>query len=702
MVNQMQKKSQRDLWAIGLALCANLFIFVPTGFAATYYIRAYDSTKYNGDGMSANWASSPGGGGAWNGPEGAKSAGWTSTVGGGDTVYFIGTFIRERLNRVGVLDIDFPSGSAGNYVVFRGDYPEAPGVLTNFVKDSAADGLHPSKWGFLYELHFARGSIEPLYGDTITNGGTATGFVTHVKKAAGDWASGDASGTLHIWQKSGTFDNDDPIQVGTSTVAHVDGGDATRTETYFNEGLKIYDSRGLFEYFNSISDYKELKKQTDVSKVIEGPPGSYYEIESGAYSGYWVKPYDASNLINNNIRFSYFPGYRLRMDRDGDYIRFYNLSFYGDAPTLNTYHAGGASDYVEWKNIYFWRTPAFLWPAGTFNHWTWTGNVHDGDGFVSGAHIYNTCVNPAESIIDHWIIENSYFSGVHSGSDAHAIGFQGNANNVIIRNNAITDSGSGIVLWKGSCGTQNNFEITYNLIYGLNGSYEGQGRSKCHGIVMQSGASESRDGIVIAHNVLKDPINCDFASDDYHGLGIRTISKSGHQVKVYNNTVINYPVSFEFEGDSRDNDVDFRNNISLNPGYYHVHTNGYSAHALEDHNLYHSSSDNNMWYWDKKGLSFTEYNSQVKAGSGIVVNGASLTGDPGLDDYGRPAAVSDLVADAGAKVGYKYLMDAYVWPQATVGSAVPQISDDPSPDIGAYMRPDDGKISTPTGLRILP
>ena len=147
------------------------------------------------------------------------------------------------------------------------------------------------------------------------------------------------------------------------------------------------------------------------------------------------------------------------MDRDGDYIRFYRMNFYGDAPTLNTYHAGGSSDYVEWKECYFWRTPAFRWPAGTFNHWTWTGNVHDGDGFVSAGHIYNTCINPAKSVINNWLIEKSYFGGVHGGSDAHALGFQGNANNVTIRYNTITDCGSGIVLWKGGCGTQNNFSL---------------------------------------------------------------------------------------------------------------------------------------------------------------------------------------------------------------------------------------------------
>ena len=538
------------LLLIAFVSSSQAFFFIPNGFAETYHIRSYDAAKLNGDGTSPDWAAEEGQKGCWNGFEGAKSANWTSTVGGSDTVYFIGTFIRERKSRTGVFDVDFPSGGNGRYVVFRGDHPDGAGIITSFVKDSAPGGMNPKNWDHIYRLEFDRGSSEPQFGATVSNKITASGSVTFVDKYSGDWLKGDAAGVIYLRKKSGTFNDTDPIRIYESiqAIAYVKGGDAKRTNTYFNKGFKISDNKGLFEYFNSISDYQKLTKQKDVINVLKGKAGNYFYDKRSAY---WINPHDARNLTDNNIRFSSFPGYRLRMDRDGDYIRFYRMHFYGDAPTLNTYHVGGSSDYVEWKECYFWRTPAFRWPAGTFNHWTWTGNVHDGGGFVSAGHIYNTCVNPTKCVIDNWLIEKSYFGGVHGGSDAHALGFQGNANNITIRYNAITDCGSGIVLWKGSCGTQNNFSITHNYIYDLNGGYESKGKSKCHGIVMQGGKQETRSGIVIAHNVLKDPVNCGFSADDYHGIGIRTVSKSGHQVKVYNNTIRNYPVSFEFEGENQ-------------------------------------------------------------------------------------------------------------------------------------------------------
>jgi hypothetical protein len=694
------------LLAVFYTICC-LFVIPGNCFAKTYYIRPYDSTKHNGDGLASDWAASKGTAGCWNGIEGAKSASWTSVVGGGDTVYFIGTFVRERKNRTGVFDVDFPAGSNGNYVVFRGDHPDGDGILTSLVKDSAPGGIYPPNWDYIFALGFDQGNREPQYGDLITNGISAAGKVTHVNKTAGDWSSGDSSGIIYVWKKSGVFSDNDPIRIDGSTYAYVSGGDASQTNTYFNEGFKIYDRKGLFEYFNSISDHLELRQKNDVTSVIQGSTGEYYEevniVDGLSFNGYWINPHDPRNLTSNKIRFSEFPGYRMRMDRDGDYMHFYKLKFYGAAPTINTYNTGGSSDYVKWEECYFWRTPAFLWPAGTFNHWTWTGNVHDGDGFVAAGHIYNTCVNPATSIINNWIIEKSYFSGVHRGSDAHALGFQGNANNIIIRYNTITDCGSGIVLWKGNCGTQNNFTITHNYIFGLNGDHEPSGRSKCHGIVMQGSGQESRKGIVIAHNVLEDPLNCDYSSDDYHGLGIRTVSKSGYNVKVYNNTVKGYPVSFEFEGNSRENDVDFRNNISLEPGFYHVHSNGYSMNAKEDYNCYHASSDDKMWYYAKKKISVSSYNEEVNRDSEIFVNANTVTGNPLLKSNMVPGDASSPVVNAGVSVDFEYLLSSFLWPDKTVGSALPQTLVDSSPDIGAYTLETDQSrqlLQPPINLRV--
>ena len=179
---------------------------------------------------------------------------------------------------------------------------------------------------------------------------------------------------------------------------------------------------------------------------------------------------------------------------------------------------------------------------------------------------------------------------------------------------------------------------------------------------MQGGGQETRSGIVIAHNVLSDPLNCDYSADDYHGIGIRTVSKSGYQVKVYNNTVKNYPVSFEFEGKSRDNDVDFRNNISLNPGFYHVHTNGYSINAKEDYNCYFANSDDKMWYHAKKGVSVIAYNDAVNKLAGVTVNTNTITSNPKLNGDMIPGDPNSPVVNSGISVGYEYLLSNFIWP----------------------------------------
>jgi hypothetical protein len=220
---------------------------------------------------------------------------------------------------------------------------------------------------------------------------------------------------------------------------------------------------------------------------------------------------------------------------------------------------------------------------------------------------------------------------------------------------------------------------------------------------MQNTATESRSGIVIAHNVLEDPLNCDYSSDDYHGLGIRTVSKSGYNVKVYNNTVKGYPVSFEFEGKSGDNDVDFRNNISLDPGFYHVHSNGYSMNAKEDYNCYHASSDDKMWYRSKREISVNFYNDEVNRVSGISVNDNTLTSNPLLKSNMVPGDASSPVVNAGVNVEFEYLLSSFLWPDKTVGSALPQTIVDSSPDIGAYTLETDQPrqfLQPPTNLRV--
>ena len=74
-----------------------------------------------------------------------------------------------------------------------------------------------------YRIGFDAGSIELLPGDSIDNGSGATGTVEAVQVTSGAWSTSDAAGWIWITDLVGTWANNDPIEVGATQQATVNG-----------------------------------------------------------------------------------------------------------------------------------------------------------------------------------------------------------------------------------------------------------------------------------------------------------------------------------------------------------------------------------------------------------------------------------------------------------------------------------------------
>ncbi len=82
-------------------------------------------------------------------------------------------------------------------------------------------------------LGFDAGTTEIERGHTITGGTSgATAVVDQVTVASGSWAGNDAAGSLILKNITGTFANDENLQVSASTVAVADGNSTLRLRGY--------------------------------------------------------------------------------------------------------------------------------------------------------------------------------------------------------------------------------------------------------------------------------------------------------------------------------------------------------------------------------------------------------------------------------------------------------------------------------------
>lgn len=109
-------------------------------------------------------------------------------------------------------------------------------------------------FAFTYLVPFDAGQSEgPIkVGDTITGlTSSATGVVTGVVVTSGTWAGDDAAGYLFIKSKTGTFQNDESLQVSATTLATSNtgtlfAGDAHKKLAFLEElpEAKLIDTAG--------------------------------------------------------------------------------------------------------------------------------------------------------------------------------------------------------------------------------------------------------------------------------------------------------------------------------------------------------------------------------------------------------------------------------------------------------------------------
>ncbi len=108
-----------------------------------------------------------------------------------------------------------------------------------YIKYRSGNTLYPAAvtWG---KLAFDAGGTTPIaVGDTVTGASSgASGVVMAVGVTSGSWAGSNAAGVLYLKTLSGTFSNDEAVQVGGSTRATANGAsvrgyrDATLTATW--------------------------------------------------------------------------------------------------------------------------------------------------------------------------------------------------------------------------------------------------------------------------------------------------------------------------------------------------------------------------------------------------------------------------------------------------------------------------------------
>jgi len=93
----------------------------------------------------------------------------------------------------------------------------------SFAAADVADGnTIYGAFAYVWAIPFTAGQSEgPIkVGDTVTGANSsATGVVTEVVVTSGTWAGDDAAGYLLVKTKTGTFQNNEPLQVGGITMA---------------------------------------------------------------------------------------------------------------------------------------------------------------------------------------------------------------------------------------------------------------------------------------------------------------------------------------------------------------------------------------------------------------------------------------------------------------------------------------------------
>jgi hypothetical protein len=231
---------------------------------------------------------------------------------------------------------------------------------------------------------------------------------------------------------------------------------------------------------------------------------------------------------------------------------------------------------------------------------------------------------------DNIVIENNYFHDIGKTTfqagdlDAHCIGVQA-VNGIIIRGNTLKNCAAGIVIYPGSSANQaaSGVEISRNLIEGMNysrnpGQFGGSG-------IMFSGVDQCPlcDPALVAYNIITTPVNCPVTKTTYECAGIG--SKWSVKSKFYNNTLVANDYNFAFDAQSAIS-ADTRNNISYNPGAYHIALYPTEAGSwTEDYNTFFPNTGTKFQVGGASYYNFADYKTNHHTAS---TNAHSIVTDP--------------------------------------------------------------------------
>jgi hypothetical protein len=557
-----------------------------------YFVRPYNPDVPTGvcDGTGNGYGHGNGNGlaCAWNGLHDMQNNGFYK-LRGGDTVFVIGTHLREIED-----DTSFVGGVTWTVeggvgtVTFRGDYDQAqPGVITALYRESRGDGL---------------GSDDHPWVDCALG-------------------CPDAAGNL----------------VAMAGVYYASVPSSRR----------IFNSRGVYEFWHGPNQYRELTPVSSLDGLATS--GTIHVGANG--QDVWVHPVDPANLTDNNIRWSGGPGYRFIFSSDGTRdVTFRKLTFF--APYFAWEQDNAQVENVIFQSNKFIREDT-LHPKGLFKSVRFRNNEWDGrDKYANFLYPDYRATQLSDLYIDNNYIHN-LFCDHEANCDGHAIGFLGSsadADLIHIRGNRFEQVGDAVTLYHTQ---QDGFDRVYIAWNWIQADYsrELNSASRGSGINLSSSGGTAigiNDRVKLMYNIVMPPENCPETTTT-NCAGIRSNWRDAPEL--YGNLVVGNNVSYRFLPPVGAPRAVIKNNISLDPKFYHMYlrvTEGDMGQDwVEDHNLYHPVDVNNgnAFYYGRNAT-FAGYNNTHALNSRLV-NANTLTIDPGFsEDLLLPAA--SPVATAGA------------------------------------------------------
>jgi len=397
----------------------------------------------------------------------------------------------------------------------------------------------------------------------------------------------------------------------------------------------------------------------DTLQACKDTPGSVYSADY-AYSGtIYCHLTDGSDpggkLYAPYVGWSFYPENR-------QYITFQNMTIRSMRPTM--YDQTGS--YLKFDNIDLKYALYAAFPLGEGHHHIEISNctIH-----YCPNGIYGTTPSMTGGIYGCHFHHNTFYDlGIVAwiaSTDSHAIGIQGGHDNIIEYNEAY-NCGTGLTCYAFTNQELKNYTVRYNFFHDLHqlGGAGGDGIE----FACNNDSLSDKSGNYIYYNIIA---NC-----PGHGFTLQFEDT----LYIWNNVVFQCGTSFwsnRSTGGSPDTgpDIQYRNNISVSPTYYHIrfdYGNATVYSLSSDYNLFYPDTANRFRYhavdytfsgW--QGLSI-DLNSSIA--DPLFVNGS---GNYSLDaDFQIPS--NSPAKDAGTDVG---LTEDYF------GNAIPQGD---APDIGVH------------------